>query len=126
MKDLLRFDTIVAACALLMSAITAGAMVYQTRVLQDEFSATVWPYLAVSDYYGKDSFAIRLVNEGVGPALIRSAQIFVDGKPVSGWDDRFFTTLLGQKIRTLHGSTLSDRSIDASTAVRAGEDVLLF
>src|SRR5581483_10788342 len=37
-----------------------------------------------------------------------------------------FTTLLGQKIRTLHGSTLSDRSIDASTAVRAGEDVLLF
>lgn len=41
MKDLLRFDTVVASIALLISCITAGAVVYQTRVLQDEYSASV-------------------------------------------------------------------------------------
>lgn len=128
MKDLLRFDTVVAACALLMSTVTAGAMVYQTRVLQDQFAATVWPYLAVNTDYGRQSVSLRLVNEGVGPALIRSAQVSVDGKPFAGWDDRFLTTVFGElpprseKRRTMR---LADQSVDSSTAVRAGEERVL-
>jgi hypothetical protein len=124
MKDLLRFDTIVAACALLMSAITAGAMVYQTRVLQDQFSATVWPYLSVEDDYDKGSVALRLINQGVGPALIRSAQVSVDGKPVAGWDKSFFTALFGQSITRSYrrvGLQVADGSVDSSSALRAGD-----
>jgi hypothetical protein len=121
MKDLLRFDTIVAACALLMSAITAGAMVYQTRVLQDQFSATVWPYLSVEDDFDKGSVALRLINQGVGPALIRSAQVTVDGKPVAGWDKSFFTTLFGPSISRQSGLQVADGSVDSSSALRPGD-----
>gem|GEM_PF-3745766 len=91
MKNALRFDTVVAACALLMSSVTAGAMVYQTRVLQDQFSATVWPYLSVNMFYGTHNLELHLTNQGVGPALVRSAQLVVDGKPMLGWDRRFFS-----------------------------------
>lgn len=128
MKDLLRFDTVVAACALLMSTVTAGAMVYQTRVLQDQFSATVWPYLAVEKDYGGNSFGLRLVNEGVGPALIRSAEVSIDGKVTSGWDKEFFATLFGS-VQAVRGAGkylyIQDSSVDSSTAIRAGDALSL-
>ena len=124
MKDLLRFDTMVAAIALLMSTITAGAMVYQTRVLQDQFSATVWPYLGVTVYYGAHNLELHLVNEGVGPALIRSAQLLVDGKPRTGWDAGFFSTVFGSDLR-LGKDPLQDQSVDGSTAIRPGDDMTL-
>lgn len=125
MKDLLRFDTVVAACALLMSTVTAGAMVYQTRVLQDQFSATVWPYLNVNADMEPASFRLRVVNEGVGPALIRSAQVSLDGKPLSGWDAQFFRTLFGALPGRRPMIAVRDSSMDASTAIRAGEDAVL-
>jgi hypothetical protein len=121
MKDLLRFDTIVAICALLMSTVTAGAMVYQTRVLQDQFSATVWPYLSVDTNYGVNSFAVRVVNQGVGPALMRSAQISLDGKPLEGWNEEFFSTVFGSAIRRIHSMSVQDASMDSSTAIRPGD-----
>lgn len=121
MKDLLRFDTVVAACALLMSSVTAGAMVYQTRVLQDQFAATVWPYLAVNEFYGGHDLEMHLTNQGVGPALIRSAQIVVDGKPLRGWDRQFFSMVFGLNIDNMK-EPLQDQSVDGSTAIRAGED----
>jgi hypothetical protein len=122
MKDLLRFDTVVAACALLMSTVTAGAMVYQTRVLQDQFSATVWPYLGVSFDYSPASVDVRMINEGVGPALIRSAQVVVDGKPMVGWDRRFLAAVFGGRLRGAKHLQAQMGSVDASTALRAGED----
>ncbi len=120
MKDLLRFDTVVAACALLMSSVTAGAMVYQTRVLQDQFAATVWPYLTVNEFYGNNTLELHLANQGVGPALIRSAQVVVDGKPLRGWDQQFFAMAYGLKLHTK--DPLQDQSVDGSTALRAGDD----
>jgi hypothetical protein len=125
MKDLLRFDTIVAACALLMSSITAGAMVYQTRVLQDQFSATVWPYLSVDATFDTRSIALHVVNQGVGPALIRSAQVSVDGKPVPGWDAEFFQTMFGALPGRKPILAIQDSSMDSSTAIRAGDQVSL-
>lgn len=125
MKELLRFDTLVASIALLMSTITAAAMVYQTRVLQDQFAATVWPYLSVNRYYGPHNLEIHVENQGVGPALIRSAQVVVDGKPMAGWSNQFFRTVFGSNL--LSGKDpLTVESVDASTAIRAGDDVTLF
>lgn len=125
MKDLLRFDTVVAACALLMSTVTAGAMVYQTRVLQDQFSATVWPYLSLDSTFEPESYSLQVVNQGVGPALIRSAQVSVDGKPLDGWNAEFFSTLFARAKLGKHTMSVQDSSIDGSTAIRAGERLTL-
>jgi hypothetical protein len=129
MKDLLRFDTVVAICALLMSSVTAGAMVYQTRVLEEQFSATVWPYLAINEFYGEKNLELHVTNEGVGPALIRSAQLVVDGKPMAGWDQRFFKTAFNGRLdprKSDFVGAMQAESADASTALRAGENLSLF
>lgn len=120
MKDgFLKFDTIVAACALLMSSVTAAAMVYQTRVLEEQFSATIWPYLSVEQDHANNLFAVRIRNDGAGPALIRSAKLQVDGKDAAGWDEA-----LGP-VGGMPGVTVQSSSMDASTALRAGEEVSL-
>lgn len=123
MKDLLRFDTIVASIALLMSCITAGAVVYQTRVLQDEYSASVWPYLSVEEDVDTNYVRIRLVNQGVGPALIRSAQLLLDKKPIDGWNKAFFSRIFSGTVK--HGThmQIGDSSVDSSTAIRAGDSM---
>ena len=38
-----RLDFFIAIAALLISALTAGALVYQTRVIADQYAATIWP-----------------------------------------------------------------------------------
>jgi hypothetical protein len=120
-ERVVHLDTIIAVCALLVSTITAGAMVYQTRVLQDQFSATVWPYLSVSMNYTPEYVQVRLINEGVGPALIRSAQVVVDGKPLGRWDS-VLSAIFKQRVHATH---IELTSVDSSTAIRAGEELTL-
>lgn len=126
MKDqLLRFDSLIAVIALLMSTVTAGAMVYQTHVIQEQFAATVWPYLSLEVDNNPDSISVHLVNDGAGPALVRSAQLVVDGKPMDTWNE--FFALVHTDPGILAAGPRGDRSheqsssIDASTIVRAGD-----
>jgi len=122
LKDsILKFDTIVAACALLMSSITAAAMVYQTRVLQDQFSATVWPYLSVDTMLSTSRVTIALTNDGAGSALIRSASLDLDGKPVPGW--RQVVEAVSRDVPRVKGGRMdsADASVDPSMAIRAGD-----
>ena len=62
--------------ALFVSAYTAYIQHQQVR-------AQVWPYLLAGNDDGNQS--IYVYNKGVGPAIVQSAQIFVDGKPQTDW-----------------------------------------
>jgi hypothetical protein len=79
-----RFDLFIALCALLISTVAAGASAYQTYVINQQFSATVWPYLSFSTDSDKHQrfWELDLRNDGLGPALIRNATVTLDGKPV--------------------------------------------
>ena len=131
MKDqLLRFDSLIAVIALLMSSVTAGAMLYQTHVIEQQFAATVWPYLTVETDNNPDSISVRLINDGAGPALVRSAELVVDGRPMSTWNKLFALIRTDPEIvaagpRSASSSEQSS-SIDASTIVRAGDSRSLF
>jgi hypothetical protein len=125
MKDqLLRFDSLIAVIALLMSTVTAGAMVYQTHVIQEQFAATIWPYLSVVWDNNPDSVDVHLANDGAGPALVRSAQLQADGKVLPTWNDLFRLIFSDPRLRTNNRKTFSAgtqaSSVDASTIVRAG------
>jgi hypothetical protein len=82
-----RLDFFIAVAAVLISAITAAALIYQTRVIGDQFAATIWPYLSIGATYGTGGETIEVTNDGVGPALVQSAQLFVDGRAVRSWND---------------------------------------
>lgn len=134
-----RLDFFVAVAAVVVSALTAGTLVYQTRVIGDQFSATIWPYLSVGTTYDNDGEMIYVINDGVGPALIRSAQLYVDGRPVRAWNDYEQVLAEDPAIRTLWRRTLavaltrsnvhptiSASSIGPSSTLRPGETRTLF
>lgn len=121
MKDLLRFDTIVAFCALLVSVITATVLGYQTHVVEEQYAAAIWPYLSIDTTHSGRSLKIALTNNGLGPALINSAQLFVDDRPAPGWTT--VTNLLKPYAKHVRDSTTS---VDGSTTIRPGDALALF
>jgi len=117
---LLRFDTTIAVCALLLSAIAATAAVYQTHVIAEENSASVWPYISFEFDSAPKHITLSMLNNGLGPALIRSAQVYLDGKPIDSWSSAF-ARLSGN--RHVYGafSTISGEAV-----LRPGDKLQLF
>jgi hypothetical protein len=72
---------IIAAFVGLLALCVSG---YTAYVQRQQVRAQVWPYLEPGLSGSKRE--IILFNKGVGPAIVRSVQIFVDGKPQRSWD----------------------------------------
>lgn len=123
-ERVLRFDTVVAICALLISTVTAGAMVYQTHVLEEQFAAANWPYLSLGNDASPTSFSIGVTNNGAGPALIRSAQLILDGKTAGDWSPLLQSAIRVEEASKPHSHLSFDAgsaSIDASVTLRPGD-----
>jgi hypothetical protein len=82
-----------ALAALGISALALAVGAYQTRLMQTQARASVWPYVkigfAYSDRGDNKGFDIHVDNDGVGPALVRSVQVSLDGTPLPSWNDAF-------------------------------------
>jgi hypothetical protein len=116
-----RFDLLIAVSALLISTIAALASVYQTRVINQQLSATVWPYLSFDSTFGPRSVTLSVTNFGLGPALIRAAGIELDGKPVPAWDNVIRAVVQLAHGMHVHGQIPSSYSnLDASVVISPG------
>jgi hypothetical protein len=77
----IRIDLLIAVSALLVSTLATAASWWQSRVVAQQLSSQVWPYLSISTTYDPQYVAVDVVNDGLGPAIIRSVVLTVDGKP---------------------------------------------
>jgi hypothetical protein len=75
---------VIAAFIGLLALCVSGYTAYLQR---QQVRAQVWPYLEPGVSGSKRE--VILVNKGVGPALVKSEQIFVDGKPQKNWGTLF-------------------------------------
>lgn len=75
--------TLVAFLALLVAGYTAYIQRYTAEIQTKQVQAQVWPWLVAGNNDNENS--IEVINKGVGPAIVQSAQIFVDGKPQPDW-----------------------------------------
>jgi hypothetical protein len=80
-----RLDFFIAVAALGVSVLSTLTLIYQTHVIGQQYASTIWPYLSIVATYELHGASFEVSNEGLGPALIDSAQLEVDGKPVAGW-----------------------------------------
>jgi hypothetical protein len=80
-------NVIIAVSAVTISLCALVVSLYEVSVMRSDQRASVWPYLDVSISYSADGFRIQATNNGIGPALIESVQITVDGEPVYDWDE---------------------------------------
>ncbi|MBV8374619.1 MAG: hypothetical protein JO302_03840, partial [Candidatus Eremiobacteraeota bacterium] len=134
-----RLDFFIAIAALLVSALTAGTLIYQTRVIGAQYAAAIWPYLSVETTYDNpNGLTIALNNDGLGPALIHSAQLSVESKDVSSWYDYFIVLaredsrlrgfFMRMRAAALTGHlppvTITTASV-ASTAIRPGQSKVI-
>ena len=73
---------IVAALVGLLALLVSG---YTAYIQRQQVRAQVWPWLVAGNNDLEHS--IEVLNKGAGPAIVRSAQVFVDGKPRRSWDE---------------------------------------
>jgi hypothetical protein len=125
----IRIDLIIAVCALLISTLAAAASFWQARVLQDQLGAQVWPYVSVSENFTGTSVQIGIVNDGLGPAILRSATAAVDGAPKSNFID-IMHAVLGPHLVDQQGHkrriNLSISSGSPGTVLRPGSSTVAF
>jgi hypothetical protein len=124
-EKVLRLDLVIALVAVLISTIAAVATVYQSRIIADQYSATVWPYLSVTYTLRPDRMDLVLRNDGLGPALIRSAQLRYNDRPVGSWND--FLHITESAIpKHVHGAmSMTAADVNSSSIVRSGDTLLL-
>jgi hypothetical protein len=121
-----RLDFFIAIAALLVSALSALMLYYQTRVVADQYAATIWPYISVESTLSATDDRITVTNDGLGPALIKSAQLVYDGKPLASWNDYLADMTRGIKHREGIRATASLSSIGPASTIRPGDSKQLF
>lgn len=77
------WDALSAVIASLIGLLALCVSGYTAYIQRQQVRAQVWPWL----FAGNDDNAQSIVvaNKGVGPAIVRSAQMLVDGKPQPDW-----------------------------------------
>jgi hypothetical protein len=101
-------SNITSAVALSVSVFALALGAWQTRLMQSQARASVWPYLSIGYTYSSDTdenaFVWRVDNNGVGPARVQRVSLTLDGHPMRHWTDVLIA--LGFKGK-LHLSTSS-------------------
>lgn len=102
------WDRITAVAAVLIGVVAVVVSVYTAMLQRQQVSAEVWPRLAF--YFAGTEGEFRVANKGVGPAIIESVEIAVDGKPARNWNEVMRQLRLddpGQRYSTLSGYVMS-------------------
>lgn len=90
-RPLLNFETFGAAGAIVVSVAALYVAWDQAVVMRQEQHASAWPYIYIeTNYNGDEDFnylEVTMTNPGVGPAMVRSAVLSVDGQPIANWWD---------------------------------------
>jgi hypothetical protein len=89
------FDIALAISALAISVISLATAIHHGKVMEQlvatnakQAQAAVWPYLALQatlERAEQSTFRMSLLNNGVGPAQVRTFEVLVDGVPVPNW-----------------------------------------
>ena len=116
-----RAELLLTVVAVVASAAASTAALLETRTLGDQLSASVWPYLTYDLTFeggraAASSIGVRYVNEGLGPALVRTFAVSVDGKPVRNWHAAM-TTLDPRGVPVM----LAEGDFGGGTVLRPGD-----
>lgn len=109
----IRWDALAAIIAALIGLLALIVAGYTAYIQRQQVSAQVWPYL-LGGFSGTNHEVIW-VNKGVGPAIVRSVQVTVDGKSQADWGAVLKS--LGMPDAKIHQSTLNDNVVSPGETV---------
>lgn len=112
-------ETFIALAALVVSLSAVVVGIYEASLQRAHDRAEVWPHVEVGTFTTPTDATVYLENTGVGPAVINSIVVTVDGKPRRNWQE-VVTALFGDAAPSRFGhETVRDHSL------RAGDKVVL-
>ena len=100
-----------------VAALTLGAYTAQLQRRHD--SASVWPHLEFGITFAQQTSGMQIINSGVGPAIVQSVTVSVDGHTVKSWPE-VFKLVLDSTPSKYSSSSVSDH------VIRSGETVNWF
>jgi len=109
-------DLFIALAALVVSISAVAVGLYEAALQRAHDRAEVWPHLEVGTFLAERGATVVLTNSGLGPAIVKSIAVTIDGKPVKDWAAAL-QTLLGAPAANFVVTTVFD------TAVRPGDHV---
>ena len=107
------WDALAAIIAALIGVLALFVSGYTAYVQRQQVRAQVWPYLMTANFDTESS--VKLLNKGVGPAIVKSMRVWVDGKAQHSW--REVVTALGLERVPLRTSTITDNVISGGEVV---------
>lgn len=81
----IRWDAAAAIIASLVGLLALAVAGYTAYIQRQQVRAQVWPYLLMAKSNAGGRYELTAINKGVGPVIVRSVQVLVDGKPVPDW-----------------------------------------
>jgi membrane-associated protease RseP (regulator of RpoE activity) len=111
-------DTFIALAALVVSVSAVVVGLYEAALQRRHDRAEVWPHLEVSTFASDRGATVTLTNSGIGPGIVQSVVVTLDGRQVRSWGD-VVRSLLGKPAESATITTV------AGTALRPGDRVQL-
>lgn len=110
----------VALVAVIISLSTLFVYLYQSNLMKTQQKMSVWPHVTFGPSWSLDNLSINMINKGVGPAIIRSVDIQVDGERLGGIQD------LMSRVPDSLRSDYYDSSIWPGQVLMSGESIQVF
>ncbi len=104
------------AVAISLGALAVGA--YEAYLQRVYDRASVWPRVELTAEFGPRAVKLELVNSGLGPAIIESANVTFAARPAADWPD-VLRRLLGRMPPAYSTGSMRDR------AIRAGDSAMI-
>lgn len=101
-------ETMVGLAAIVLSVCGLFVSIYETSLMRTQQRASVWPHVTVVFSSSPGSIALRIENNGVGPARIRAANVSYRGETTADWG------ALVRTVGTAAGANYGDVDIEFS------------
>jgi hypothetical protein len=85
-------DRALSASAGIVALSALGVSIYQAWIAREQQKMSAWPYVTQTNT-GAGGYGRLVQNVGLGPALVRSMRVDVDGKPVRQWSALLMSAL---------------------------------
>ncbi len=93
-----RTDRIVSVCAIVAAIAAVAISAYEARITREYQRLSVWPRLEqYNSFVPGEPYTRTVANFGIGPALIQSVQMTVDGKTCRTWGE-VIQALIGKPV----------------------------
>ncbi len=86
LKYKINYELVVAISALVISLFTVVIYIYQAQIMSEQHKDSVWPYVfSGKSINNNDGLSIKVYNKGIGPAIIKSVQVDIQGTSYESW-----------------------------------------